>query len=275
MAESMSSRFISETVESWSVDMVPSWGNIKGLLLGAAACPLLLISIYFFKASPGYISKEHFTSWLAYVCAVCLLYLGITLFHFPIVMTALQTLPLINQMFVSSLALTPENCISIFLTAVSIYTAAIGYSGIESTATYSWLAVLAFASCFVVSIIRLFGKDKEIGSHLEKMKISDFLCMSFFALESSVGFVSLCSFALFLKGSMIVVGGITSIGLLMPIEKALYYYPASAVIPVFTMFLRVWACVLSYQMFTYGSNLLVGISLITGIASSIFPLMLS
>jgi len=254
---------------------IPSANSVKGMIIGCASAPLLLVSIYFFKANSVFFSKEYFISLISYVCALFVLYVGISWYHFPIVISSLQILPFVNQVFMGSFSLNIENCISICLGVVSMYSAALVYVVKVNISTYSTVAVVLFIVCGLITLVRVLDSGMSTRRHLDKMRLSDLLCMVLLTLEASVEFVSLCSFAISLKGSMVLLGTLASACFLLPLEKALYYYPASAVIPVLTIFIRLFGAFLSHQLFMYESKTLVWVSLTTGILSVLFPLIMS
>lgn len=249
--------------------------NTKGMLLGIAASPLLLVSIYFYKASPKYFSKEHIISILSYMCSFFLIALGTIWYGIPSVITAFQTLPTINQIFVSSFSSSIENWISIFLSIVSMYLAIIGYLDTSMVQTYSYFALASFFVCLMITFVRIFDKNRVVHQKITQLHISDITCMILCATEAAAIFVALCSFSTSIGIFLPFFAGITSSFFLLPVEKALYYYPATAVIPIFTVFLRIFGWIVSYQMYANGMNIFIAISLFTGIVSSIFPLILT
>ncbi|KAI5185775.1 hypothetical protein NEHOM01_1052 [Nematocida homosporus] len=254
--------------------VVPIIGSIKGLLLGAAASPLLLVSIYFFKASPRFFSKEHTISLLLYVCSVLLASIGVIWYGLSSVVAAFQILPLLNQIFVSSFAFKIESFVSVCLSGISIYFAIIGHRGTTLVVPLSWVAVVGFLAVLGLTLWRMTASDRGLARRIEEMKISDLWCTIFFSLEAAIGFAAICSFSSFLHLGVVLFGGLTSMCFLVPMEKALYFYPATAVIPIFTICFRIVAELIAMQSYTGGSNFFIAISLVTGILSALFPLIL-
>ncbi|KAI5191514.1 hypothetical protein NEMIN01_1540 [Nematocida minor] len=258
--------------------IIHTWGtgdSIKGLLLGMASAPLLLVSVYFFKASPRFFSKEHGISLLAYMSSAFLASLGILLFGLPIIITSFQVLPILNQIFVSSFTLTIETVSAIALTIISIYLSVVGYRDIEQSAGFSWISIIMFLVILALAIMRLSSHGDAIRRKFELEKVSDLTCMLVLSFEAAVGFGALCSFSYIFTLFLPVVAVLTSMSFLLSIEKALYYYPATAVIPIFTVFLRVFGAAISVCMYSKSFNPFVLFSLITGAVSSIFPLILA
>jgi hypothetical protein len=62
---------------------------------------------------------------------------------------------------------------------------------------------------------------------------------------------------------------------LVPMENALYYYPATFVIPMFTAVVRVWGATLVGVMFENGLNVPAFLSVFSGLLGAFFPLILS
>ncbi|EHY65789.1 hypothetical protein NEAUS04_0019 [Nematocida ausubeli] len=256
-------------------EWIASGDSIKGLLLGMASAPLLLVSVYFFKASPRFFSKEHGISLLAYMACSFLVSLGVLFYGLPAVITSFQILPILNQIFVSSFSLSIESISSIMLTTLSVYFSLIGYSGIEKTSSFSWIALVLFLVVLSLSIMRLTSHSDYIRRRFEIEKYSDLLCMLVLSFEGAIGFVSLCSFAYLFNILLPIVALLTSMSFLLAMEKALYYYPATAVIPIFTILVRVIGAIFSLQIYSNAYNGAVGLSLILGVVSSIFPLILA
>lgn len=253
------------------------WGSangIKGILLGMAAAPLLLVSVYFFKASPRFFSKEHGISLLSYMACAFLSSLGVILYGLPSVITAFQILPILNQIFVSSFYLSLESVSVSILTVSSICLGISGYKEIEKVSDFSWFAIILFLLVLCLGIFRLTSRSDEIRRKLGFENMSDLLCMLLLSAEAAVGFGALCSFSYIFSVMLPVVAVVTSMGFLLSMEKALYYYPATAVIPIFTVFLRLFGAVISLQMYSNSFNFYVALSLIIGAISSIFPLIM-
>ncbi|KAI5125360.1 hypothetical protein NEPAR06_0364 [Nematocida parisii] len=255
----------------WSV----SGDGIKGLLLGMASAPLLLVSVYFFKASPRFFSKEHGISLMAYTACFFLVTTGILLYEFPFVITSFQILPILNQIFVSSFSFNVESAFAILLTSLSIYFSLVGYNEIERTSSFSWIAMLLFLIVLSLSIMRVTSHSDYIRRRFEIEKYSDLLCMLVLSLEGAIGFVSLCTFAYLFNLFLPIVALLSSMSFLLAMEKALYYYPATAVIPIFTILLRIVGAVYSLQIYNNAYNSTIGLSLILGSISSLFPLILA
>ncbi|KAH9386105.1 uncharacterized protein NEMAJ01_1001 [Nematocida major] len=257
----------------------PEWSaagdSIKGLLLGMSAAPLLLVSVYFFKASPRFFSREHGISLLAYISSSFLAALGVILYGLPIVITSFQILPMLNQVFVASFTFSLQSAGAIFLTVLSIYFSMVGYQKSEQTSSVSWLSLVLFLAVLALAILKLTMHGERVGRHLSLEKLSDLMCMLVLSAESAIGFGALCAFAYIFNLFLPAVALITSMSFLLAMEKALYYYPATAVIPVFTVFLRVFGAIFSMQMFTNAFNPAVALSLILGAISSLFPLILA
>ena len=253
----------------------PTYDNVKGTILGATAAPLFLMSIYFYKASPAQMSKEHIISMLAYVCALSLVYIGVMWYKYPIIITSMQVLPVLNQIFVGSFILSFENCLSIFLCIVSIYTACIGYYIPIQVYAYTWYSIMIMMVCIAIAIYRMVDNTRSTQQHIGNVKLSDFTCMLLFTFESAAELASLCALSVVLGSSVVVIGLITSMCFMHPVEKALYYYPATAVIPFFTIMVRVLGALLAYRMYAYESQLLIIVSVLTGICSALFPIVLA
>lgn len=248
--------------------------GFKGLLLGMASAPLLLVSIYFFKASPRFFSKEHGISLLAYMSSTFLASLGVLLFGLPSVMTSFQILPILNQIFVSSFTLSVESVSATILTIASIFLGIRGYSQVEKVSDFSWFGIIMFLCVLGLAVFRLTSHGEELKRKFDLENISDLFCMLLLSFEAAVGFGALCSFSYIFSMTLPIVALATSMAFLLSMEKALYYYPATAVIPIFTVFLRFFAAFLSIQMYKNSFNIYVSLSLIIGSIASIFPLIL-
>ncbi|OAG29957.1 hypothetical protein NEDG_01504 [Nematocida displodere] len=255
-------------------DIIPSLGSLKGLLLGMSGSPLFLVSVYFFKASLNLFSREHCIAFLAYICSVFLVGIGIQAYGFPIVVASFQVLPIINQAFVSSLCLNIETFVSVALSVVSLYFASVGYADAIYVGSVSWIGVGIVAVSVIGCVIRLCGLHKEIAQKTEKYNISDLNLMMLFSLEAGLVFVSVCSLAVALGSWFFALAGALCMCIFFPIEQALYYYPATAVIPIFTVVVRIFGAILATRLYQDCLNPPVVISVVTGMLASFFPLML-
>ncbi|KAI5179597.1 hypothetical protein NEOKW01_0060 [Nematocida sp. AWRm80] len=264
---------ISEAVGN-PIRIYPNLSSVKGILLGMASAPLLLVAVYFFKASPRFFSKEHAISLLSYGCCVFLAGIGTMFYGLPIVIASYQALPLINQLFVGSFYFTIENCFSVCFTIISLYAAAIGNYSTIQIGNISFLAIIGFVAALGVSLLRLSGKDSEIVRRVSWLKLTDLVYMLVFSFEASFAFASVCSFSLVLNAALPFIAVLTSMSFLLPMDKALYYYPATAVIPIFIIFTRLVGTLISIQLYSNTLNVFTIISLVTGVLSSIFPLIL-
>ncbi|KAI5170973.1 hypothetical protein NEFER03_0375 [Nematocida sp. LUAm3] len=249
--------------------------GIKGLLWGAAASPLLLVSIYFFKASPYFSSKESLISLLSYVCCIFLVSVGTLLSGLPSIFAAFQVLPFINQIFVGAFTLKPENCIAIGLAVTSMYFAVMGYSESVLKVPCASGSIIGITFLVIIFLIRVTKNDRKIVEYINNMKVPDLACTFILSMESALAFSCVCALVPVLRMLTPFFAGITSMCFLIPMEKALYYYPATAVIPFFTVFLRIFGGILCLQLYTNSANIFVFLSIFSGVLSAIFPMILA
>lgn len=255
-----------------------SWPSIdaaKGTLMGMAAAPLLLIAIYFFKASPELFSKEHGISLLAYICALFLTGVGIVKYGIAFVLSAFQILPIVNTIFLGSFTMCIESFVSMGLAGMSLYFAMLGYAEAAAVKEYSVVGMIAFVLLLVPPVLRLLQVSRGFRDKIEEWRLSDMTCTLIFSGEAALAFVSFCTLAPVFGGVFPLVGCLASLSFLFPVERALYYYPATAVIPIFTVCVRLLGAAFAWGILANTSPFLVSASLATGVVSALFPLLVA
>lgn len=268
-------KYYTFTISEGVMKMIPEINSLYSVLLGITACPLLLIGIYFYKVNPAFFEKEHLIALGSMLGGLVLLSVSTYVSNLGIALASMQMLPVVNHLFVRSFQVPLAMAVPIGLSFLSIYFAMVGYKDASIETPLPLILSLSLAVMAAIFCIRAFDLFGYIKPYIKDISLSDAGYTTLYTAESSYAFVT--SVALFYWAGVAhpLVYILTNASIMIPIEKALYYHPATVVMPIFAVMIRFGGAAISTLMLRNSLNPAVVVSLFCGLVASFFPLIIA